>query len=219
MKLFYSPGTSALAARILIIESRLPIQYVRVRASVGVDEDGRDFRALSTSRILPALCLEDDSLVETEVDIALELVKQMPPDPVMAPAVDTPAYEQLRACLTYLAENVHEPFKVVLQARSKRSARAAAMQTLTKAYAHLDGIVARQPFVLGKGFTAADAYTFALLSWNPLIELDTSPWPGLENYVERLKSRPSVVEALAAEGLTEGWNDDLQPLFDPSLRA
>lgn len=221
MKLFHTPAVSALAARILVAESGLPVRPVRVRASVGLDEDGADFRALSPGGKLPALYLDDETLLDTEMDMALALLARMPPHPVTAPLPDMPAFQQIRMCLTFLAQAVHVHFPPLLRLDTAPSAQSAARTALTRAYAQLDAMLARQAFLLGDTFTLPDGYAFTLLTWNPLISLDTAAWPALEAYTQRVRQRPSVTAALAAEGLLEGWRDDLQPWAgcDPSRRA
>lgn len=221
MKLFHTPAVSALAARILVAESGLPVRLVRVRLNVGLDEDGLDFRAAHPDSRLPALWLDDETLLDTETDMTLALLARMPPHPVTAPLPDMPAFQQLRMCLKFLAHEVHAYFPALLRLDTTPSARSAASESLQRAYAQLDAMLARQTFLLGEAFTLPDAYAFTLLTWNPLVGLDTTLWPALAAYTARVRERPNVMAALAAEGLLEGWREDLQPWSgcDPSRRA
>jgi glutathione S-transferase len=50
-------------------------------------------------------------------------------------------------------------------------------------------------------FTVADGYLFTILNWESFVGFDLSPWPVLQRYVARIRSRPKVTEALKAEGL------------------
>jgi len=56
-------------------------------------------------------------------------------------------------------------------------------------------------FIMGDGFTVADAYLFTVLSWAPHLNLDLAAWPALGDYVKRIGSRPAVLKALQEEGL------------------
>lgn len=221
MKLFHTPAISALAARILVAESGLPVRPVRVRLNSGLDEDGQDFRAAYPDCRLPALWFDDETLLDTETDMALALLARMSPHPVTAPLPDMPAFQQIRMCLKFLAHDVHVHFSPLLRLDTLAPAQSAAHEALQRAYAQLDAMLAHQPFLLGEAFTLPDAYAFTLLTWNPLAGLDTATWPALAAYAGRIRQRPSVMAALAEEGLLEGWRDDLQPCSgcDPSRRA
>lgn len=221
MKLFHTPAISALAARILVAESGLPVRLVRVRLNSGLDEDGQDFRAVYPDRKLPALWCDEETLLDTETDMALALLARMPPHPVIAPLPEMPAFQQIRMCLKFLAEDVHAHFLPLLRLDTLVPARSAANEALHHAYAQLDAMLARQAFLLGEAFTLPDAYAFTLLTWNPLVGLETAAWPALAAYAGRVRERPCVMAALAAEGLLEGWRNDLQPWSgcDPTRRA
>jgi glutathione S-transferase len=52
---------------------------------------------------------------------------------------------------------------------------------------------------MGMQLTAADAYLFVMLTWTKATKIDISQWPVLESYAERVRARPHVAEALAAE--------------------
>ena len=60
--------------------------------------------------------------------------------------------------------------------------------------------LAKQPYLLGEKLTMADAYLFTILRWAARVEL---PLPApLQQFMERMKARPAVAEALKVEGLT-----------------
>jgi glutathione S-transferase len=54
---------------------------------------------------------------------------------------------------------------------------------------------------MGDTFTVADAYLFTVLGWGRFVNIDLGEWPQLQRYVERVGSRPHVMEALRSEGL------------------
>ena len=221
MKLFHTPAISALAARILIAESGLPVRFVQVRLSLGLAEDGTDLRSLRPDARLPALWLDDETLLDTEPDMILALLARMPPDPVMAPPADTAAFQQIRMCLTFLAHEVQAHFAPLLRLDTAPATRLAASAALQRAYARLEALLTHQTFLLGPALTLPDAYAFALLTWNPLVGIETTAWPALDAYAQRVRERPTVMAALAAEGLLDGWRRDLQPCSgcDPVNRA
>jgi len=59
---------------------------------------------------------------------------------------------------------------------------------------------------MGKTFTVADAYLYTVLRWSPRMNVDLSPWPVLQAYMERIAARPAVKTAMAEEGLQASRN-------------
>jgi len=76
-----------------------------------------------------------------------------------------------------------------------------ARDNLTKRLGWLAQQLGSKPYLLGEQFTVADAYLFVTLSWSGLAGVDLSPWPTLKAFQERVAARPSVIEAMTAEGL------------------
>jgi glutathione S-transferase len=67
--------------------------------------------------------------------------------------------------------------------------------------------LAERTFLTGDAFTVADAYCFTILNWAQFVDVDMSPWPALKSYVERVKARPKVQEAMHAEEMDyQGMN-------------
>jgi glutathione S-transferase len=56
-------------------------------------------------------------------------------------------------------------------------------------------------WAMGEDFSVADAYLVTVLGWGTYVNLDLSPWPGLQAYLNRVAERPAVRATLAAEGL------------------
>jgi glutathione S-transferase len=52
---------------------------------------------------------------------------------------------------------------------------------------------------MGEDFTVADAYLFTMLTWHQLAGIDLATWPSVQAYVDRIRARPSVRDALDAE--------------------
>ncbi len=54
---------------------------------------------------------------------------------------------------------------------------------------------------MGAQYTIADPYLFTVLNWTAALDIDLSPWPGLQDYLGRVAARPAVQETFKAEGL------------------
>ena len=55
--------------------------------------------------------------------------------------------------------------------------------------------------MLGSKFSAVDAYAFTILNWHGVLQIDMTKWPVLMGYMEKMKTHPSVHQALKSEGL------------------
>ena len=55
-------------------------------------------------------------------------------------------------------------------------------------------------YALGKDFTVVDAYLFVVLNWSKAFKIDLSIYKKLSSFMERMRTRPSVMAAMKAEG-------------------
>ena len=58
-------------------------------------------------------------------------------------------------------------------------------------------------FVMGEGFTIADAYLFVISNWTHFVGIDLSRWNNVLAYVERIGQRSTVKKAMFSEGLSK----------------
>ena len=54
---------------------------------------------------------------------------------------------------------------------------------------------------MGDQFTIADAYLFTILNWTNFQSINLGQWPNVKAYFERVRARPTVQDAMKAEGL------------------
>jgi glutathione S-transferase len=72
---------------------------------------------------------------------------------------------------------------------------------LTKRFLVLDEQLGERPWLWGDRFTVADGYaTYVLRAWKRVVKAEI-PGKHLPAYYERLIARPSVRDAMAAEGI------------------
>ena len=75
------------------------------------------------------------------------------------------------------------------------------MANLERRLDYTNGELAGKAYLLGDGFSVADAYLFTVLSWMPYVKIDLSRWSNLTAFQARVAARPAVQAALKAEGL------------------
>ena len=105
--------------------------------------------------------------------------------------------------LNYIAAEVHKSMGALFAKGISEDVRKATLEKISKRLEHLDGILAKSKFLLGKSFSVADAYAFTIFSWGPHLKVDMSPYKNIAAYMERVGKRPAVQAVLKAEGLAK----------------
>lgn len=204
MKLYYAAGTCSLSPHIVANEAGIPLDLERVdiRKSPRVTETGADYSTVNPNGYVPALKL-DDGTVLTEGVAIVQYLADLKPESGLAPRTGTRERVELQSWLNFIASELHKMFSPWLfhpeyGAQAQDVARAKIADRLTFVERHL---AAGGPFLLGGTFTAADAYLFTITGWSAFTGVDLSPFPHLRDFDSRIAIRPAVQEAMRVEGL------------------
>jgi glutathione S-transferase len=195
MKLFYVPGVCSLSPHIVLREMGADFQLDKVDRKTKVSESGADYNQLNPKSYVPALQLDDGTVLTEGASILIYLADQKGGEKV-APKAGTKQRYKLQEWLVFIATELHKNYGALF----RKSPDPVPRETLQKRLDLVAGILSKQPYLLGDKFTAADAYLFTILRWSPRAEV-TLP-QALQQYMERVKARPAVAEALKVEGLT-----------------
>lgn len=76
-----------------------------------------------------------------------------------------------------------------------------ARQALEQKLSYVNEELADKQWLTGQRFTIADAYLFTVLRWAYALKLNMTGLTHLDEFMARMKARPSVQTALSAEGL------------------
>jgi glutathione S-transferase len=200
MKLYYSPGACSLASHIVAHEIGLGLELEKVDTKTRKTEQGADFLAINAKGYVPALQLDDGALL-TEGTAILQYLADQKPGSTIAPANGTLARYRLQEMLGYINSELHKSYSPLFNPACTADVRADREAYLRKRYALLEEILGRQPYLLGKDFSAADAYLFTVTNWARLLKIDLSEFPNLLAFQKRVAERPAVQSAMRAEGL------------------
>jgi len=194
------PGACSLAANIALREAGIPFELVKVSHRTHKTSDGVDFTQINSKGYVPALVLDTGELL-TENTALLQYIADLNPDAHLAPPAGTLERYRLSEWLAYLNSEVHKSFSPLFAPNASDDMKQYARDNLTKRLGWLAQQLGSKPYLLGEQFTVADAYLFVTLSLCGLAGVDLSPWPTLKAFQERVAARPSVIEAMTAEGL------------------
>lgn len=202
MKLYYYPGACSLAPHIVAREAGIPLTLEKVDLANRTTETGASFTAINPKGYVPALGLKDGPVL-TEASAIIQYLADSQPGTDLAPAHGTMERYRLLEWLGFISTEIHKGFGPLWNPATPDAVKAATKERLATRFAYLDEKLASQPFLTGSTFTIADAYLFTVVNWTNFHGIDLSPFPNLQAFQARVVSRPSVQQALEAEGLKQ----------------
>jgi glutathione S-transferase len=201
MKLYFSPGACSLAPHIALSEVGVPYQTEKVDLRRHALADGTDYYAITAKGYVPLLELDDGTRI-SEVAVILQYIADRKPA-TLAPAFGGIERYRVMEWLNFIATELHKQFGPLWYPTTPDATKDAQKAKLATRFDLLAQTLAAQPYLTGSAFTIADAYLFTVLNWAPMLKVDLSPWPALQQYQARVAARPAVHTALVAEGLVK----------------
>ena len=199
MKLYYTPGACSLSPHIVLLEAGLPYELEAVDLATKETEKGEDYYLVNTKGAVPALQLDDGSVL-TEGAVIIQYLADQAPEKGLVPAAGTFERYRLQEWLNFIAMDFQKNFLPVFSPDFAAS-RVAAVKLLQKQCDYLDRQLVGKDWLMGSRFTVADIYLFVITSWLKYAEIDISQWKLLSAWQERVAARPAVQKALVEEGL------------------
>ncbi len=203
LKLYFSPGSCALAAHIALEEAGAT--YEAVRLNFAQDEQRKPaYLNVNPKGRVPAL-VTDQGII-TENPAILAYVAQSFPAAKLAPVNDPFAFARVQAFTSYLCSTVH-----VAHAHRRRAYRwaddPAAIEAMQKkvpqsvgdAYALIEDGMLAGPWVMGETYTICDPYLFTVSGWLAGDGVDLTKLPRVMEHNKRMSERPAVKRAIAQQ--------------------
>lgn len=203
MKLYYAPGTIALASHIALAEADADYQAIALDFAKN-EQRGEAYLAINPKGRVPALVTERGILTETPA--ILTFIAQNFPAARLAPLDDAFAFAELQALMAYLSSTMH-----VATAHFRRAARWADQES---SFADMRAKVPQNtrdccglieagyfdgPWVMGADYTIGDPYLFTLTGWLERFEIDVNEFPKIAAHRQAMQARPAVRRALAEQ--------------------
>lgn len=203
LKLFYAPGTCALASHIVLEEAGAEYEAVRLDFATN-DQRKPEYLAVNPKGRVPALVT--DRGVLTESPAILVFVAQRFPEAGLAPLADPFEFAMVQSFNSYLCATLH-----VAHAHRVRGYRWAddpaaisemkrkAPEAIGECFDLVERELFKGPWVMGETYTICDPYLFALSRWLESDGVDPARVPSVREHRERMSQRPGVKTALAEE--------------------
>ena len=201
MDLFFSPLACSMSARIALAEAGAAANLIEVDPDTKrMLATGEDYRAINPLGYVPALRL-DDGTVLTENSAILQYIADAYPGAGLAPPEsDRLARARLRQWLSFISTELHKALMTPLLGReTPADVKAWTLKKYASRLAYLDDKLKGREFLLDR-FSVADGYLATVLNWTQATpEIDLASHPNVKAYLERMRQRPSVAAALATE--------------------
>jgi len=201
MKLYYAPGACSLSPHIVAEEAGISLDLEKVNLGTHKTDSGEDFYAVNPKGYVPALKLDDGSILTEGPDIVQYLADRKPGSH-LAPENGTLARYKLQEWLTFINSEIHKNFGPLFGAASEE-VKADSKAKIAKRFDYVNKELAGKEYLLGTNFTAADAYLFVMLTWANHLKIDLTPYSNLHTFFARVFARPKVHAAMKAEGLVK----------------
>lgn len=200
MKLYYAPGACSMAPHIVALEAGQSLELVKVDIPKKLTETGDDFWKVNPKGYVPALAL-DDGTVLTEVAVICQyLADQKPESGLIAPFGTMQRYQQM-AVLNFIATEVHKQVGALFNPALTPEMRTVQNGTIARRFNALEQMLSGRQYAAGDQFTVADAYLYTVLRWTAYHQIDLGQWPNIKSYAERVGAREKVQAAMSEEGL------------------
>ncbi|WP_413293644.1 glutathione transferase GstA [Bdellovibrio sp. HCB185ZH] len=200
MNLFYSPGACALSSQIALREAGLNFELVKVDLKAK-EYSGGDYKKINPKGYIPALQLPNGHLM-TEGAVILQWIADQVPEKNLLPKFGTMERYKAMEWLNFIATEIHKGLGslfggAVMNEETKEQIKGKVQLRL----AVLDQHLQQNAFILGNEFSVADAYAYNVLRWTGLVGVDIAQHKALQNFIGKMSERPTVKEAVAAEGI------------------
>jgi glutathione S-transferase len=203
LKLYYAPGTCALASHIALQEAgaAYTTEFIDFKTN---QQNSAEYLKINPKGRVPSLVTDRGILTETPATLAF--IAQSFPQAKLAPLDDAFAFAQVQAFNSYLCSTVH-----VAHAHKMRGPRWATEETsfadmkrmipktVGACFALIERDMLRGPWVMGEAYTICDPYLFTLTGWLEGDGVDLSKLPKVMDHRKRMSERPAVREVLGQE--------------------
>jgi glutathione S-transferase len=201
-KLYYAPGSCALASYITLEEAGATYTTERLDLKSN-QQNSPEYLKINPKGRVPALVTDRGILTETPAMLAF--IAQSFPQARLAPS-DAFAFAQAQSFNSYLCSTVH-----IAHAHKMRGARWATEdfsfadmkrkvpETMGACFALIERDMLRGPWVMGEQYTICDPYLYTIASWLEGDGVDLAGLPKVADHRQRMSERPAVQKVLADE--------------------
>ena len=202
MKLFWAPGTCALASHIALEEAGAIYETARLDFGQG-DQRKPEYLKVNPKGRVPALVTDGGILTETPA--ILGWIAQSYPQAKLAPA-DPFGFATAQAFNSYLCSTVHPAHAHRPRASrwsddpaAQETMKAKVPQNMSDCFTLIENDMFKGPWVMGAAYSICDPYLYTISGWLASDGVDIAKFPRVHDHYQRMNERPAVKAVLAAQ--------------------
>jgi glutathione S-transferase len=203
LKLYYAPGTCALASHIALEEAGAAYTTERLDFKSN-QQTSPEYLKVNPKGRVPALV--SDHGVLTETPALLAYIAQSFPQAKLAPLDDAFAFAQVQAFNSYLCSTVHvahahkgRGYRWATEESSFADMKRMVPKTMGACFALIERDMLKGPWVMGEQYTICDPYLFTLTGWLEGDGVDLATLPKVMAHRQRMAERPAVKKVMEDE--------------------
>ena len=203
LKLYYAPGTCALASHIALEEAGADYTTERLDFKSN-QQTSPEYLKVNPKGRVPALV--SDHGVLTETPALLAYIAQSFPKAKLAPLDDAFAFAQVQAFNSYLCSTVHvahahkgRGYRWATEEPSFADMKGMVPKTMAACFALIERDMLKGPWVMGEQYTICDPYLFTLTGWLEGDGVDLATLPKVMAHRQRMAERTAVKKVMEDE--------------------
>ena len=205
MKLYYAPGTCALAVHVTLIWSEHPYELEEV------DLDDANFRKINPMGAVPAL-IDGDSGVLTQAHALLSYVAAKAPEKGLAGGATPRDKQRFDQWLAFINGDLHpaymplfkpDRFTVKSDEASLADVKRSVDARLRKIFGVLDTHLETTQFMLGDRLSCVDPFAYVMTKWLPYSGVTVDEFANLRRHFTTMRDDPGVIRAEEEQGIRD----------------
>jgi glutathione S-transferase len=208
-KLFYAPGSAAMAPHAVLEE--IGVKYELVPVDLQKKAHQRpEYLKLNPKGRVPVF-VDGDFVLTESAAIIMHLADRYPAAK-LAPALGTAERAHWYQWMLYLSNTLQPVFLEYFYPErtfadapnTQQQLKTSAERRLASMFIYIDAELAtRGPYLLGDNFSAADLFMHMLARWSRWFEKPAYRYIHIKQLADRIKARPAVQRMMKAQGIVE----------------
>jgi glutathione S-transferase len=202
-KLYYAPGTCALASHIALEEAGADYAAVRLDFKAN-QQQSPDYLKVNPKGRVPALVTDKGVLTETPAILAY--VAQTFPKAKLAPLDDAFAFAQVNSINSYFCATVHvahahkgRGYRWATDESSFADMKRMIPKSMGACFDLIENSILKGPWVMGEQYTVCDPYLYTIALWLDGDGVDVAALPKVAAHMKRMAERPAVKKVMGEQ--------------------
>ena len=203
LKLYYAPGTCALASHIALEEAGAAYTTERLDFKSN-QQTSPEYLKVNPKGRVPALV--SDHGVLTETPALLAYIAQSFPKAKLAPLDDAFAFAQVQAFNSYLCSTVHvahahkgRGYRWATEEPSFADMKGMVPKSMGACFALIERDMLKEPWVMGEQYTICDPYLYTIALWLEGDGVDVAALPKVAAHMKRMAERSAVKKVMGEQ--------------------